>query len=242
MSKHYAYNRAAELIAGARRLTAFTGAGISVESGVPPFRGQGGLWARYDPQIVEIGYFKAHPAKSWELIKQIFYDTLGSAQPNDAHRALAEWDATVITQNIDGLHQLAGSRRVWECHGNWRRLLCLKSGERFAAEEVNLRMLPPVCGNCGGMLKPDFVFFGEAIPEPARSQAFLAAEETDVMLVIGTTGQVMPACLVPWVARRAGAEVIEVNPQTSEFTGRVSTVFLQDTASLALNRLKEMLK
>jgi NAD-dependent deacetylase len=83
---------------------------------------------------------------------------------------------------------------------------------------------------------------GEAIPEPARSQAFLAAEETDVMLVIGTTGQVMPACLVPWVARRAGAEVIEVNPQTSEFTGRVSTVFLQDTASLALNRLKEMLK
>ena len=242
MNQEQAYLKAARLILESERLTAFTGAGISVESGVPPFRGKGGLWETRDPIFLDIGYFKAYPDNSWEEIKEIFYDTLGTAQPNEAHRILARWDATIITQNIDNLHQLAGSKRVYEFHGSWRDLLCLKCGERFPAAEINLQMLPPICGNCGGLLKPDFVFFGEPIPDRARELSFEAAEATDVMLVIGSTGQVTPACYIPYIARRSGAHVIEINPEPSAFTDSVTNIYLQDKATVALTRLDALLE
>ncbi len=233
--------RAASLIRRSSYLVAFTGAGISVESGIPAFRGDEGLWNRYDPRTLEIGYFLAHPLESWKVIREIFYDHFGRAEPNDAHRALAVLERegrlrALITQNIDNLHQKAGSRDVIEFHGNSQKLLCLDCGERRAAVEKDLEVLPPHCG-CGGLLKPDFVFFGEGIPEQASSRAFAEAKRADVFLLIGTTGEVMPANMLPHDAKRHGASIIEVNTEPSLYTDRVTDIFLQGKATEVMNAL-----
>jgi NAD-dependent deacetylase len=217
-----AISHAASLIRAAKHLTAFTGAGISVESGIPPFRGEGGLWNKYDPRLLEIRYFLERPEISWPVLKEIFYDHFGAARPNRAHEVLAAWEArgllkTVITQNIDNLHFEAGSRNVIEFHGNSRTLVCLGCSARMPATPDLLTVLPPKC-TCGGMLKPDMVFFGEGIPRAAREAADRAADSTDCMLVVGSTGEVYPAALVPRRAKEHGAAIIEINPVPSEFT------------------------
>jgi NAD-dependent deacetylase len=232
---------ATKLIANATHLIAFTGAGISVESGIPPFRGVEGLWNRYDPRSLEIGYFHAHPREAWEVIREIFYDHFGTAEPNDAHRALAVLEQrgmlrAVITQNIDNLHQKAGSSTVIEFHGNSQQLLCLSCGARRPATEADISQLPPHCA-CGGVLKPDFVFFGEMIPEEASARAFQEAKLADVLLLIGTTGEVMPANMVPDEAKRNGAAIIEVNTEPSLHTHRITDVFLQGNATEVMNAL-----
>ena len=232
---------AARLLRNARHVTAFTGAGISVESGIPPFRGPEGLWSRYDPRCLDIDYFHGHYAEAWRVIKEIFYDFFGAARPNDGHRALALLEAegivrALITQNIDNLHQEAGSRTVYEFHGNSQQLLCLACGARRPAREVSLDALPPRCG-CGGVFKPDFVFFGEMIPEEASRLSFREAGLADVFLLIGTTGEVMPACLVPEEAKRRGAMIIEVNTEPSNYTGRVSDLFLRGKATEVMRGL-----
>ncbi len=226
---------AARILRSASHVTAFTGAGISVESGIPPFRGADGLWSRYDPQCLDIGYFHRNTEAAWRVIKEIFYDFFGTARPNDAHRSLAILEEegivkALITQNIDNLHQEAGSRTVFEFHGSSRQLLCLACGERRAARDVDLAVLPPHCP-CGGVYKPDFVFFGEMIPEAANRRSFAEAELADVFLLIGTTGEVMPACLIPEEAKRRGATVIEINTEPSNYTGRVSDIFLRGRAT-----------
>jgi NAD-dependent deacetylase len=213
---------AAALIRSARYLTAFTGAGISVESGIPPFRGPGGLWTKYDPRMLEIRYFLERPEVSWPILKEIFYDHFGAARPNRAHEVLAVWEArgllkTVITQNIDNLHFEAGSRQVVEFHGNSRTLVCLACGARRPADPGLLQTLPPRCP-CGGLLKPDMVFFGEGIRRAAAEGADEAADRTDCMLIVGSTGEVYPAVLVPHRAKEHGAVLIEINPEPSEFT------------------------
>ncbi len=237
------YNKAAELIKSAKRVCAFTGAGISVESGIPPFRGQGGLWNQYDPKFIEIDYFHEHNKESWALIKEIFYDFFGRAKPNAAHQAIAELETrglvkTVITQNIDNLHQEAGSKNVLEFHGTASRMVCLDCHKTFAATDIDLNQLPPECPNCAvGRLKPDFIFFGEGIPEPARSLSFKEAELADVFIVVGTTGEVMPACMIPAAASQNGASVIEVNTSPSRFTGSVTDIFLQGPATSVMTKL-----
>jgi len=239
------YNKAAELIRSAKRVCAFTGAGISVESGIPPFRGQGGLWNQYDPKFIEIGYFHEHNKESWALIKEIFYDFFGKARPNAAHKAIAELEhrnivKTVITQNIDNLHQEAGSKNVLEFHGTASRMICLDCRQTFAATSIDLNQLPPECPNCSvGRLKPDFIFFGEGIPEPACSLSFKEAELSDVFIVVGTTGEVMPACMIPAAASQNGASIIEINTSPSRFTESVTDVFLQGTATSVMTKLLE---
>jgi NAD-dependent deacetylase len=213
---------AASLIRSARHLTAFTGAGISVESGIPPFRGEGGLWSKYDPRLLELSYFLKHPEVSWPVLKEIFYDHFGAARPNRAHEVLAAWEArgllkTVITQNVDNLHFEAGSRNVIEFHGNSRTLVCLGCSARLPASPEILATLPPKC-SCGGLLKPDMVFFGEGIPRTASEGADKAADLTACMLVVGSTGEVYPAALVPRRAKEHGATIIEINPVPSDFT------------------------
>ncbi len=240
------YQQAADLIRNGRRVAAFTGAGISVESGIPAFRGPGGLWSRYDPRVLDIAYFNEHPADSWAGIREIFYKAFAAARPNAAHLALAAMEAAgvlacVITQNIDNLHYLAGSRTVWEFHGNSRDLVCLGCAMRYRATAVDLGELPPTCRMCGGILKPDFVFFGEPIPEPAGTKAVLEARLSDVFLVIGTTGEVMPACLIPHTAKESGARIIEINTNNSLFTDRITDIFLQNRATSAMQRLLEIL-
>jgi NAD-dependent deacetylase len=236
---------AASLIRTSHHLTAFTGAGISVESGIPPFRGPGGLWSTYDPRMLELDYFLAHPDKAWPVIREIFYDHFGKARPNAAHLALARLETagtlkTLITQNIDNLHYLAGSRNIVEFHGNSRLLVCLACGQRVEAHPALLGKLPPMCP-CGGMYKPDFIFFGEGIPQSAHARSQDAARRTDVMLVVGSTGEVFPAALVPRWASEAGAKIIEINPEASEFTGSVSDIHVPLKAAEAFGLIEKEL-
>jgi len=153
--------QAALKIKNARRTVAFTGAGISVESGIPPFRGPDGIWSRYDPQVLNLTYFQRHPLASWQVIKEIFYDFFGQARPNPAHEALTRLEAAgylngVITQNIDNLHQESGTRDVIEFHGTSRRLTCLSCLQSWEFRSEMLASLPPLCPRCEGLLKPDF--------------------------------------------------------------------------------------
>lgn len=233
---------AASIIKKAQHVTAFTGAGISVESGIPPFRGENGIWNKYDPMMLDIQYFMEHPTESWKVIKEIFYDFFGKAEANRAHIVLAEMEKSgllreVITQNIDNLHQKAGNTVVHEFHGNSRNLICTKSGELLPAAHADLDALPPIHPATGGLLKPDFIFFGEGIPPEAYQASIQAARKSDVFLVIGTTGEIMPASQIPFMAKENGASIIEVNTDESNYTGRITDIFLQGKATEIMDML-----
>lgn len=240
-------HRAAAAIRAARRVVAFTGAGISVESGIPPFRGPDGLWSQYDPIMLDIRYFMQYPDEAWVAIKEIFYDFFGCAQPNPAHIALAEMEKAgmlgrVITQNIDNLHRSAGSRTVTEYHGTCYRLVCMTCGETVTYSPGIFEAKPPRCADCNGILKPDFVFFGEGIPLLAQRDAQVETRAADVWLVVGTTGEVVPASLLPPEAKRNGATIVEVNVRPSEYTRRVTDIFLQGKAGDVLSQLWKLVE
>jgi NAD-dependent deacetylase len=241
------YKLAAEAIKNANRVCVFTGAGISVESGIPPFRGKDGLWSKYDPAFLNITYFHQRPKESWILIKEIFYDFFGQAKPNAAHYALAALERNglmqaTITQNIDNLHYEAGSKTVYEFHGTSQYLVCEKCGKRYHMWEIDLNNLPPSCKSCKHVLKPDFVFFGEPIPQQTNSLSFHEAEVADVFLLIGTTGEIMPASMIPHIAKRKGATIIEVNPKESNYTGDITDVFIKAKATEAMTQLVQELE
>lgn len=234
--------KAAECIKKADFVSAFTGAGISVESGIPPFRGANGLWDKYDPKLLDLQYFLDHPEKSWKVIKEIFYDTFGNAKPNRAHDVLAAMEKAgylqeVVTQNIDNLHQEAGNTLVHEFHGNSKNLICTKTGELLPTAHADLDALPPIHPATGGLLKPDFIFFGEGIPQKAFQDSIEAAAKSDVLIIIGTTGEVMPAGQIPSIAKDAGATIIEVNIEESNYTSNTTDIFLPGKATHILNLL-----
>ena len=238
------YAKAAKIITSAKRCVAFTGAGISVESGIPPFRGENGLWNKYDPRTFDIQYFHRNPRHSWEVIQEIFYDIFGEVEPNLAHYALAEMEsrnllASVITQNVDNLHTQAGSKVVHEFHGSLTKLICLDCRTSYPAFQIDLNTLPPACVACGGILKPDVIFFGEPIAEPANTHSFDEASCADCFILIGTTGSVAPANTIPGAAKSNGASILEINPFPSEYTPGVTDVFLQDEACVAMEKLME---
>ena len=237
---------AARIIKKSRFTTAFTGAGVSVESGIPSFRGSGGLWEKYDPKVLDLQYFLHDPAQSWIVIKEIFYDFFGTAKPNTAHLILARMEkegmlGRTITQNIDNLHQEAGSTIVSEFHGNSKRLRCTQCHRTYRLGQISLEHCPPTCRECGGIIKPDFVFFGEAIPQLPLKEAYDAASLSDVFLIIGTTGEVMPANQIPGIAKGFGATIIEVNPEPSNYTDRVTDIFLQGKATEVMQQLEMLL-
>jgi len=238
------YTKAAQVIIQAKKNIAFTGAGISVESGIPPFRGENGLWNKYDPSTFEIDYFYQYPEQSWQAIRTIFYDLFGHVKPNTAHYALAELEAEkllscIITQNIDHLHYDAGSRVVHEFHGSLKKLVCVDCGQKYKISDIDLNLLPPLCTHCNSILKPDIIFFGEAIPEAAATQSMNAAKKSDCMIMIGTTGMVAPANMIPQMAKANGAVIIEINPVPSEYTKAITDIFLQEQASTAMENLME---
>ena len=203
--------RAAELIGAARHGLVMTGAGVSAESGIPTFRGEGGLWTRYDPvKVASIEYFMADPSAYWTVSKDRGRVAL-AARPNPGHHALAALEASghlvaVVTQNTDGLHQDSGSRTVIEVHGSSRTVECLGCGNREPRSEVQARLdveMPPRCKVCGGtFLKPTVVLFGEPLPQEAIQQALALARQADVMLVVGSSLVVRPAADIPLVAVR----------------------------------------
>ena len=225
--------RAAALLAAAHHAVALTGAGVSAESGIPTFRGEGGLWTKYDPvKVSSIDSFLADPASYWRVSKERGTVAL-SARPNAGHDALAAMEAAghlvaVVTQNTDGLHQVSGSRRVIELHGSGRTVQCLECGKLEPRAEVQARLeaeMPPRCPNCGGtFLKPTVVLFGEPMPTDAINQAFDLARQADVMLVVGSSLVVYPAADVPLVAIQSGARLIVINAEPTPFDRFASVV------------------
>jgi len=240
--------RAAEWLATAERVVVSTGAGMSRESGIPTFRdAMEGLWARYDPQelATEDG-FRANPRRVWSWYAWR-RRKVAEAAPHPGYAALVELESlvprlTVVTQNVDGLHSIAGSRDVVELHGNLRRVKCLDRHHPFSGalpekdEDAETEADPPPCPLCGSPLRPDVVWFGEMLPERAVERAWRLAAECGVLLLVGTSGTVWPAAELPHVARRAGARVIEINPEPSELTA-VAGVFLQGKAGEVLPAL-----
>jgi NAD-dependent deacetylase len=232
-----------------RRLVVLTGAGVSKESGIPTFRdAQDGLWARYDPMdLATREGFLRNPVMVWEWYRYRF-GMVENARPNAGHLAIAEMEAifpqvTVVTQNIDGLHQAAGSTDVVELHGSLRRYKCL-DGRHTGFSRADLaaqKEIPPVCPHCGALLRPDVVWFGELLPPAAIHRAFDLCQRCDAMLVVGTSGEVEPAASLPVYAAHAGARVIDVNPDRGQ-TARWADVFLQGPGGVILPRLVEALR
>ncbi len=228
----------AENLPHSKYAIALTGAGISVESGIPDFRSKDGLWSKYDPsQFGHIDAFRANPSKVWKMLCEM--DMLVErAEPNPAHLALARMEEmgilkTIITQNIDSLHQRAGSKNVIEFHGHCRTLRCDKCMKRYEKKTIDLNRLPPVC-ICGNALRPEFVFFGEEIPSEAFRQAIEAARRCDFMIVVGTSATVAPASYLPRAAKEGGALILEVNPTKTHLTGMYSDVHFADSAGRVL--------
>jgi NAD-dependent deacetylase len=224
---------------------ALTGAGISVESGIPAFRGSQGMWEKFDPaEYATIGAFLRDPEKVWEMLSEMI-DVLKGASPNPAHYGLAEMEKrkvlrSVITQNVDGLHQAAGSRKVIEYHGNPQELVCVSCWKRYPSLEKIAEGIPPRC-QCGEILKPDIVFFGEPIPWMAQEQAEEEARNCGVLMVIGTSAQVSPACDIPRIAKERGAFIIEINPEETSLTAGITDLHLPGIASEIVGRLVDLL-
>ena len=222
----------------ATSIVAFTGAGISAESGVPTFRGPEGIWAKFKPEeLANMEAFIRNPALVWEWYahrKKIIAGT----RPNPGHCALAQMEeivphVAVITQNIDNLHRRAGSRTVYELHGNIERNYCMKCGTAYGNEVVLEKPGVPACAQCGGLIRPDVVWFGEMLPEEEWQLSIRAAESADIFLSIGTSAVVYPAASIPHVARESGAYLVEINPEPTPLTPRVDE-FLQGPSGTIL--------
>ncbi len=230
---------------------AFTGAGISAESGIPTYRGTGGaLWSKYDPNIyASVSGFMNDPTYYWSFFRDERYPILQSAEPNAAHHTLAEWEAAgkvgcVITQNIDGLHGAAGSQDVIELHGNTRRFYCLECEKEYSYEDA-YRMLtqqmPPPCEECSGRIRPDVVFFGETLPQGALERAYRETERCDLMLAVGSSLGVYPAADIPQQALANGAALVIINRDPTPLDGIASAV-IREPAGEVLPKLAEELR
>ena len=228
-------------LARAKSVTVLTGAGVSAESGVPTFRdAQTGLWAKYNPEdLATPGAFKRNPRLVWEWYawrRQL----VAKAKPNPAHLALAEMETLfpqfhLITQNVDGLHQCAGSRKVIELHGNITRTKCFDEGT-IVSSWKETGDVPPKCPNCGGLLRPDVVWFEEPMPETEMELAARASATCEIFLSIGTSTVVYPAAALPGESKRNGAVVVEINPQPTPFTDQADFV-LTGAAGIVLPKL-----
>ncbi len=226
---------------------AFTGAGISVPSGIPDFRSPGGVWTKYDPmEVATASAIEKNPKKVWDFILETS-DLLEKAKPNPAHYALAELEKAgklmgIITQNIDNLHQRAGSKNVVEYHGNFQKYYCNKCRVTYTKDEVKKiisNKIPPYC-KCGGVIRPDVVFFGEPIPQKAIIGTNDLLNKCDLIVVIGTSGEVSPANTIPRIVKRNGGKMIEINLGPSYYYD-VSDVKFNESADIVLPKLKDII-
>jgi NAD-dependent deacetylase len=213
----------AEILRAKPRLAVLTGAGISAESGIPTFRGQDGLWKQFRAEeLATPEAFERDPRLVWE-----WYDwrrgIIASKQPHAGHRVLAEWEGAfpgfaLITQNVDGLHRSAGSKNILELHGNIWQVRCTEEGTITDNDDFPLKEIPPHCPACGALLRPNVVWFGEALPHQVLEGAFHASVQCDLMLVIGTSAFVQPAASLPLAAAERGAKIVEINPHPTPLT------------------------
>jgi len=229
-------NQVADLILEAKRIVVFTGAGISTESGIPDFRSPGGIWDRFDPEDFTYQKFISDPEsreKQWQMLQLVGLIT--EAEPNPAHYAIAELDRLVgldcvITQNIDSLHQKAGvpGDKVFELHGNMQWIVCLNCGQRYPLAHIKARLVQsgeiPVCEACGGILKPDVVFFGESLPREVLQEATSRAYKCDLFIVVGSTLVVYPAAYMPEYAVERGAKLVIINLSSTPMDEKATVV------------------
>ncbi len=240
------YRLAADAIKAARSAAAVTGAGISAESGIPTFRGHGGIWEKYPPdEYATIDAYNRDPEKVWKFWCELA-STLADCKPNPAHYALAELEQmgrlqAVITQNVDNLHEEAGSKNVIEYHGNAHWLVCPRCRRRDPLDLSQHGTTPPYCF-CGALMKPDVVMFGEAIPSNALVMSAQIVEKCNVLIVVGTSAQVYPAARLPMLAHQNSAFIIEANIEETDFTQTVTSAFLRGPAGETLPRLLECVK
>src|ERR1700675_4747020 len=237
---------AAEMLLAARYPIALTGAGMSVESGIPPFRGPGGLWTKYgEPPMNGYQIFLADPKKAWEdrIRRQNdeLWGPLKVARPNAGHTALADLEGLgvlrfLITQNVDDLHRRAGQSALAEIHGNWKLLRCIECGSRFRGEEIRLDVLPPQCPKCDGLVKGDTVAFGEPIPPDVLQDCVEHSARADLVIVAGTSATVYPAAGFAIEVKQRGGMLIESNLYESEIT-RVCDISLRGATGEVLPRL-----
>ncbi len=224
-----------------------SGAGISVASGIPDFRSPGGVWTKFDP--MEVGTAEAlnrNPKKVWEFFLHTL-EVLEKAKPNPAHYALAELEKEgflkgIITQNVDNLHQLAGSKNVIEYHGTAYKFYCRKCKKDYSLSEVKAiikKSMPPYC-ECGGLIRPDVVFFGEGIPPDARYKADLLANQADLILIVGTSGEVAPANFIPHIVKHRGGVVVEVNLGETTYKN-LSDFRFNQPCEIVLPKLKDLI-
>jgi len=239
--------RAAKDILDSEKTIAFTGAGISVESGIPDFRGAQGLWQKYDPEeYAHIHAFYSNPEKVWLMLRDMF-QLIMMAKPNPAHMGLAELErmghlSSIVTQNVDGLHQAAGSKKVIEFHGSHRTLSCLKCSQKVDGGAFTLEDLPARCPRCSSLLKPDVVFFGEPIPWEAQVTSVKESKSCNVVLVVGTSAVVYPAASIPIMAKERGAKVIEINLEPTPLTNQISDYLICGAAGEIIPAIVEEVK
>lgn len=237
---------AADLLRGSERTVVLTGAGVSAESGVPTFRGEDGLWNRFRAQdLATLEAFRRDPALVWE-----WYDwrrgLMSKVEPNPAHTVLASWETrlpgfSIITQNIDGLHQKAGSKNIVELHGNIWRVRCTEERTVSVNTQPHLEQLPPVCPACGALLRPDVVWFGEQLEPEVLEEAGHLSTTCGVMVVVGTSALVYPAASLPLAALESGARLIEINPEATPMTQRAH-VSLRGKAGEVLPLVEDRLR
>jgi NAD-dependent deacetylase len=244
--------RAAALIRASRHAVALTGAGLSAESGIPTYRGPDGVWTKFgEPTIDGWDLFCEDPATWWRHAIEHrvggseFSEAIDRAVPNPGHYGMAELEqmgrlAHVITQNIDNLQNVAGSRHITEIHGNRAKARCMECGLRSRLESLDLGRLPPNCLECGGIMKNDVVMFGEPIPGDALQECYRQALRADLFMVIGTSAVVYPAAEFPVMAKRRGAPLVEINPEESALTP-LADVVVRAPAGVAIPALVELL-
>lgn len=215
----------------AEAVVVFTGAGMSAESGVPTFRGEDGIWKKFRPEeLANFDAFIRNPDLVWEWYRHR-KQLMSNIQPNPGHYAIAAMEKqcsnlAIITQNIDNLHRRAGSKTVYELHGNIERNYCIDCGAQFTNEKILMEEKAPRCTACGGLVRPDVVWFGEMLPADQWEKSVKAAERSDVFLCVGTSVVVYPAASLPIVAKRAGAYLVEINIERTELSPMVDEVIL----------------
>jgi len=247
-------DKVADLIIEAKKVVAFTGAGISTESGIPDFRSPGGIWDRFDPDDFTYQKFVRDPEarrKQWQMLREGGLTT--KAKPNPAHYAIAELDRLgkldcVITQNVDNLHQKAGvpASKVFELHGNMQWAVCLSCGRRYPFEQVKTRLDEgekiPDCEMCHGILKPNAVFFGEPLPREVLEEATLRSSNCDLFIVIGSTLVVYPAAYMPMYAVNSRAKLVIINLSSTPMDEQANVLIRAkagETMSKIIKRVKE---
>lgn len=231
-----------EKLQNAKRLVFFTGAGISAESGIPTFRGEEGIWNKFKPEeLANFNSFIKNPNLVWEWY-QFRRELVKKALPNEGHLSITEFqkyfEVTVVTQNVDNLHRRAGCNNICELHGNIEKNYCIECKRRFDFIEFPQSEISPKC-ECGGLIRPDIVWFGEMLPAEEYSKSEKAARECDILFSVGTSSIVFPAAYIPYEAVDSDKFVVEINPDETEFSNAANEVYREKSGVILKSILSE---